>query len=99
MCAVTRKSPTLCDRRVHSDFPCLALLQQADVVHMKEMQAIAADPNRSGFMLRSEAMQRFLRYIRELHEQTFLHLQTSVEEETQMHEQKVKTTRLLLCEP
>merc|ERR1712070_103366 len=38
--------------------------------------------------LRSQAMQRFLLSMRELHEQTFFHLQTSAEDETQKHEQK-----------
>jgi len=51
-----------------------------DGVGRSEMQAVQT--------LRSEAMQRFLRYMRELHEQTYFHLQTSVEEETQTHEQK-----------
>lgn len=51
-----------------------------DGVGRSEMQAVQT--------LRSESMQRFLRYMRELHEQTYFHLQTSVEEETQTHEQK-----------
>merc|ERR1711959_125957 len=51
-----------------------------DGVGRSEMQAVQT--------LRSEAMQRFLRKMRELHEQTFLHLEMSVEEETQKHEQK-----------
>jgi len=51
-----------------------------DGVGRSEMQAVQT--------LRSEGMQRFLRYMRELHEQTYFHLQTSVEEETQTHEQK-----------
>merc|ERR1711959_531471 len=51
-----------------------------DGVGRSEMQAVQS--------LRSEAMQRFLRKMRELHEQTFLHLEMSVEEETQKHEQK-----------
>lgn len=51
-----------------------------DNVGRSEMQAVQT--------LRSEGLQRCLRGIRELHEQTFFHLQTSVEEETQKHEQK-----------
>lgn len=51
-----------------------------DGVGRSEMQAVQT--------LRSDTMQRFLRYMRELHEQTYFHLQTSVEEETQTHEQK-----------
>merc|ERR1711871_85917 len=51
-----------------------------DGVGRSEMQAVQT--------LRSDAMQQMLRYMRELHEQTYFHLQTSVEEETQTHEQK-----------
>jgi len=51
-----------------------------DSVGRSEMQAVET--------LRSEAMRRFLRYARELHEQTFNHLLMSVEEETQNHELK-----------
>jgi len=51
-----------------------------DAVGRSEMQSVQT--------LRSDAMQRFTRSMRELHEQTFYHLQTSVEEETQKHEQK-----------
>jgi len=49
-----------------------------DGVGRSEMQAVQT--------LRSDNMQRFIAYMRELHEQTYVHLQTSVEEETQMHE-------------
>jgi len=51
-----------------------------DNVGRSEMQAVQT--------LRSDGLQRYLRGMRELHEQTFYHLQTSVEEETQKHDQK-----------